>query len=210
MSRRIAIAALTGGLLAAAAATSVAAPAPKKACNLTVDRTGDATRYFVNGPGGPNVQALDIKSVDIASNAKFVTTVVRVAKLAETEATAPYGMAWRATFKLGELEYYTKVMVNRDKVKTYDFGFLDNAIESSLGTSDGTLAFDLTTSEIRLTVPVNKWANKGAPTVGKKALNISAKSYRAMPRPALDSDSDDATGTAAYTFGAPSCVVVGK
>src|SRR4028118_318231 len=70
--------ALSAVMLAGTAATSFAAP---KACNLTSDAPGDPTRYPVRGPAGPNNATLDIKTVDVASNAKQLTTVVRVERL---------------------------------------------------------------------------------------------------------------------------------
>lgn len=209
MSRRAQLIACTG-VLAVATATSALA-APKKVCNLVQDGAGDASRLYVSGATGQNSSALDVLSTDIASNSKQVTTVIRVATLSATDTQSPFGMAWRASFKVGEFELYTKAMVDRAGAATYEYGFIENAIENKLGETEGLVAIDTAKNEVRVTAPVLGFVTKGGgPTVGKKGTNITAKTFRAMPRPAVDSDVDNATSTKTYSFGAASCVTVGK
>ena len=97
-----------------------AAPASKPVCNLLIDPTGDVTVPSAN---------LDIVSADIASDARRLTAVIRVSKLATSDGTAPTGVAYSFRFKLpgSAVQFYLLASVEPAPIAatTFEFGTVE-------------------------------------------------------------------------------------
>lgn len=90
--------------MATTAPVAEAAPKPKPACQAITDDKGDT--FAIRGQDslgafGPQEDALDIVSADLASNGKVVTAVVRVAALSRAIATSPTGFTAGIDFIIG-------------------------------------------------------------------------------------------------------------
>ncbi len=219
------------------AASADAARKPKTraippVCDLVTDATGDTfllrTQDSV-GKYGPQEDALDITSMDIASDAKRLTAVVRVKKLSTKVATAPLGTDYRLQFVLpGEAAGENIVMNARtDPSGTPSFIVVARTLipngqgqSTTAKIADITGVFDLAKNEIRMTVPLSVLSPKGAVSPGSKiALNTlggldqtSARATVVNPVTGVGTATfaDVALSDRVYTAGAPSCVVVGK
>ncbi len=200
---------------AATAAPKKAKPKPKAAppvCNLIVDDKGDDGGLF------PHAETLDILTADIASNAKTVTAVLRLAKVANSDSnTAPTGRAWYLEFFVpnGDAALWLGAQMTPTAGKVFRYGWVDGSIRRTLGTVDG--VFDEKKSEIRVSAPVGIWAERGSVKAGSKLTGLSAASYNFVGAIAptgngggLLSPGDTAETSKTYTAGAPSCVAVGK
>lgn len=162
------------GLALLSAGGAVAAPKAKPAppvCNLIVDAKGD------DGGAFPHSDSLDIVSADIASNAKLVTAVIRVAKYAASDSnTAPTGRAWYLEFTVPSAE--TSLWLGAQVTPTgtlFRYGWVDGSIRRSLGVVEGTI--DVAKSELRISAPIGIWAERGMVKPGVKVSSLTAASY---------------------------------
>ena len=196
----------------AGAALAAPKPAPAKpVCNLVVDDKGDTfllRNQEVPGVYGPQEDALDIVSADLASDAKRITAVIRVAKLAREIATGR-GTGYELQF-LGDGDntlYLSASIFEGDE--TFSVGFRDPAANTatSLGTASGT--FDLAKSEVRITAPVSAFAGQGSGVKPGKVLTLGTVTA-SRNLVAVNVFADVNTGGATYKTGTPSCVVPGK
>jgi hypothetical protein len=205
---------------AAVAASGVASAAPKPVCNLVTDAKGDtfAARYQdtiheLGGPGlyGPAEPALDILSVDVASNGKTITAVVRVDKLAKNASSAPGGLAFRVQFA-SEAEDDENMYLNAATDGTKDtFTAGTRAITANLSTklADVKGVFDLAKNEIRISAPVSVFAAQGVKSGAVLNLDFDQTASRQLAE-GRAAFADVATGGSTYKVGTPSCVKVGK
>lgn len=204
------------GLVSALALGGAAQAAPKKAkpkpvpptCNLIVDPAGDdGSEVFQHS------QSLDLLGADIASSAKLVTAVLRVAKLTKSDsAAAPTGRAWYLEFSVanGQAPLWLGAQ-STPSGELFRYGWVDGSIRRSLGTAEG--AFDEAKNEIRITAPVDVWADRGSVKAGTKVTGLAAASYNFLGVAAVGGSlqpGDTAETSKMYQAGAPSCVVVGK
>lgn len=150
-------AAAAAGLSLVIAGNSGAATKP--ACMLVTDAAGDSNGIALGSPvpatsGGPTTDALDITSVDVASDAKNVTAVLRVKKLAATSSSAPTGLGWTVNFTVNATTFSFAAHSNPVGTVTFD------AAHSSVGTNSlygagVTGVFDTTANEVRISAPVS-------------------------------------------------------
>lgn len=201
-----AIALVASGAGAADAAKRKPPPPP---CKTVTDATGDS-EY-----GAP----LDIVSGDLASNAKTVTAVFRLAEMSKSNSDAPTGQGYYFDFTPAgaATPIYLSYTVT-PTTESFNYGWVDGSIHRSLGSATG--VYDAAKKEVRVSAPVGAWTTYGNPKVGTKILGLTMTSYWVLgayvPNPATGSTTgggslqtaDDAVGKT-YVAGSPTCVTVG-
>ncbi len=205
---------------ALAAGTGVAAAAPMPVCNLVTDKAGDTNLYPV---GGVTSDALDITSVDVASDKRTVTAVIRVKKLALTDPKAPTGMTWGATFVVSGITLGLSGHTGPTGAPLFYASYTDPTTGGSIYAAPVSGTFDLAKNEVRMSAASATFARQATIKAGKtKLTEIGAVTGTEVliPLPAgpfgntLFSDSefpaDEATGGKDYLAGTASCVTVGK
>ncbi len=187
----VAAVALAGG--------AVAAPA-KRVCNLITDPTGDLTVPSAN---------LDVVSADIATDAKKLTGVIRVAKLANSDGSAPTGVAYNFRFKLpgNDTQFYLLASAVPSPVgrTTFEYGTITTNRLTPLGEATG--KFDLAKNEVRVTAPTTLGDAKVKP--GSKIVSLQAVTQRRFVVLLSTADSTVINESKSYTAGSPSCVKPG-
>lgn len=229
MSARALRLALAGSLALSSVAVggAVAAPAKPKVkpvCNLVTDDKDDTFAVrSQDGQGvfGPQEDALDIVSGDLASDGKVLTAVLRVKKMALTAGTSPNGLSFRMQFTHSGLDEDTNLfLTGRASGSTQVFTAGSRAITANLSTklADVTGVFDVAKSEVRIHAPLEVFKSLGGGIkAGSKLqfaeLDQTASRFVAV-NPATGSDTatfaDVTSSVSSYTVGAPSCVVPGK
>ncbi len=205
-------------------AATKAKPKPKPVCNLIKDDTGDAT--YNNAPGNGTD---DILTADVASDAKNVTGVIRLAALATPDPQAPFGHGYFVQFTPKGTE--TNLFVSArtyPQGTTFVYGYSaadpNTGVNTSYTLGQGTGTVDTAKKEVRITAPLSGYkATEIQLTPGRKLIGLTAASYRLAGQGVVPSQNvgparaplggfllpfDDATGTS-YVMGMPSCVKVG-
>jgi hypothetical protein len=202
--------ALSAAVLSAGAA--VAAPKVAPSCNLMVDDKGDA-QFLGAAPNDPN---LDIVSADIASDAKTVTAVLRLAAFAAPDPQSPLGSGYYVLFSAAGSDFpiFFNMQTTPD-VTSFRWGDLEKLATgngSYVKKGDATGVVDTAKGEIRISVPVADIKGVAKVTPGSKLSNVTAESTAVLGTSAtggLVSTVDDAASTKAYIAGSPSCVKPG-
>lgn len=217
--RRIALGAVVAVLTPALVAS---AGTQGRSCYLVRDASGDAQdlpRYLVNGPNQPNV---DITSVDVASDSRYVTTVLRVQSLGTALQAAPGGASYFVYFRLGDTHYLTAA--NRFVDGT---SFSLSGGRAPEGASGPVLplgatgwavtgVFDEVRNEVRVHVPLQLLRKDGSVARGRLVTHIAAATYVTVGSYSVVGThaGTQADGTEAppgrYPLGAPSCVSPGR
>lgn len=200
---------VTVALLSAMAGVGSAEAAKAPVCNLITDPVGDAD--IQSGVG--NDSALDITSVDLASDAKNLTVVIRVDKAALKSSVYPAGaLKFTTNFTVGDAQYFTSVLSDSDV--SGNFG--------TVGTGSNTIltfpaaVIDTKTNEIRISVPKADFPSPFK--TGDVFSAITGRTSSAVVKiatPAVNGSTgglgiDSATSDATYKAGAKNCVTVGK
>lgn len=216
MSARMTRIALTGSLVLSLAAAGGALAAPDPVCNLITDEEGDTfllrTQDTV-GLYGPDESSLDITGGDLASDAKTITGVIRVAELSTTAGTSPVGLSFRLQFALpGQTEsnlYMTANVVGG--TESFAVGVRDIATNTSTKLADATGVFDLDNSEVRISAPLDAFKDAGGIKSGARLTLADLDQTSSRPSGAGPSVfADVAISDKTYIAGTPSCVAVGK
>lgn len=200
---RAALALSTVAVLAASgvAGAAPARPAPKPVCNLVVDAAGDTT--------GPT-DALDVVSADIASDARRVTAVLRVRKLATTDGTAPTGTAYSFRFKVAgsAVQYYLLGSIEPAPVgaTTFEFGTIETG-NSLTPIGDATGKVDVARNEVRISAPLSFGSARLKP--GVRLVDLQAFTQRRFVVLLSGADSTVIDPRRSYTTGTRSCVKPG-
>lgn len=214
VTRPVVCLAVAASLVGAGVANAaVKRPKPKPVCNLIADDKADAS-FLGAAPNDPN---LDIVSGDIASNAKTITAVLRLASFAETDPQAPLGRGYYLEFNAPGLDtpIYFNFQITPD-LKRFAWGtqeVLATGNGSYVKKGDATGVLDAAKGEIRISVPVADVNAVGKVKPGAKLTNLAASSTMVLGTSVtggLVSTVDDAAGTKPYIAGAPSCVTPGK
>jgi len=194
--------ALTGGVASAAAK---AAPV----CNLVTDPAGDANGFVVTGTPLPSDSALDILSGDVASDAKTLTGVIRLADVG-ADSTSPLGRTYYVNFSINGTKVFLDAVIDQSGAATYNYGdFTGTNGRKTLGPVSGVI--DAAKKEIRITAPANSWSVPAKPGVMITDLDLLAQRFIGTSTTGgLTPTADEAKGTTAYKAGARSCVVPGK
>jgi hypothetical protein len=216
-------------LVAGVAPVADAAPKPKPTCQNISDAKGDtfAVRaQDTQGAYGPQEDALDITSADLASDGKVVTAVVRIAALSRAIASSPTGFTTGVDFVIGSSDSTVRLSAvltpngDRFEVSAAAADALPNQPSTFVGEVTGVV--DEKKGEVRIHAPAALLAPYGALKPGTKLIPNDAQSAtvsRAVP--ALTSTpgapmttrgpfADIAAGGKTALVGAPSCVVPGK
>lgn len=210
---------LAGGVSAQAAG--------KPVCKLVTDPSGDANGINLGSPvpatsGGSSTLAMDITSVDVASDKKNITTVIRVNKLAATASSAPTGMSWNAQFTVNATTFYFAAHANPLGTITYDAAYQSTGVNSLYAPGSVTGTFDTAKNEIHISAPIDLLTQEVIKP-GTKITGIAASTGQEVAIPdaagvfgggaVLEGNiniADEASGTKSYLSGTRSCVVPGK
>ena len=202
------------GVALVAAGGAVAAPA-KVACNLVTDAKDDTFLLrSQDGAGtyGPQENAADIVSADVASDAKTITGVVRVKSLAAAAATSPGGLSYdiNLTSSATDLPLYVRAVVPNAGTPTAEAGSRQSVVVTSVSSplGSGTVVVDKAKNEVRFSFPIAHFASVGGLKPGTKLNFGDVTTGRAAGSRAVFADV--ASDGKSYVAGAKSCVVPGK
>ena len=218
-------------LVVAGLAAPVANAAPKPSCLTISDPKADTFAVRAQdgqGAYGPQEDALDIVSGDLASDGKVVTAVVRLASFSRAIASSPQGFTVGVDFLIGSsatsVVRLQGVLVSgsadRFEVSAKATDALPNVPSTYVGEATGVV--DEKKGEIRITAPAALLAPYGALKAGTKLIPNEAESATAsrgvppitttpgQPMTTRGPFADIAAGGRSVAVGAPSCVVPGK
>jgi hypothetical protein len=208
-------------LLAGVLVALPAQAAAPKACKLISDPKNDADDIGPLLTGGRNDPALDLVGGDIASNAKQVTTVVRVTKLAKVIPTSPLGATYYFNFSVKGVDFFTQASRIATTGDSASVGYIAS-LRTPLPDSSAKVVFDDKKNEIRVTFNAAQLNPQAPLKPGTKitALQVLADRYvgtgikapKGSPAgiPGAVLQADEASGVKGYIAGSPSCVLVGK
>ena len=190
-------------------AVASAAPKVKPVCNLLVDAKDDAKGFLVTEPGPVPVSDpnLDILSADLATDAKKITAVIRLAAMDATDPMSPGGHAFYLNFSVNGVPFYLNADNDATLGRSFSVGGFDaEGFRASFGEASG--VFDVMKKEIRITAPLSALTGAGKVKPGATIDGIEALAQRLAV--VLTPSADDAVASATYKAQAPSCVAVGK
>lgn len=192
--RKSVTAAAVVSLVFGVSVADAAKPKPKKpVCNIVKDAgKNDATGYGMVTT--PNEPTLDIITADVATNAKTLTAVFRVAAADSAPNTAAMGRGFILTFKSGTTSVEIEALVN--------------SVANVWQDGKGTGVVDTAKKEIRVHVPLSALPVALKPNT--KITNLRASSWRwGANQDVVLGMADDVTTNASYVVAWPSCVKVG-
>lgn len=230
MQVRLALVPLTA-LVALAVPAADAAPKAKPSCLTITDPKGDTFAVRAQdgqGAYGPQEDALDVVSGDLASDGKTVTAVVRLASFSRAIATSPSGLTVGVDFLIGSgassVVRLQGVLVSgsadRFEVSAKATDALPNVPSTFVGEVTGVV--DEKKGEVRIHAPAAMLQPYGAVKPGVKLIPNEAESATAsrgvpaitttpgQPMTTRGPFADIAASGKAVVVGAPSCVVPGK
>jgi hypothetical protein len=203
------VAAVAVGGAASAAAKKQAKPPAPPVCNQIVDDKGDATAGAISASNEPS---WDLVSGDIGTDAKTLTTVIRVDKLAKSTSGDPLGSQWRFDFFVGETNLYTQA-TSTPFGDRFVVGYTDTT-SHAIASSGATGVFDEAKNEVRVSAPLSAFDAQAKITPGAKLTQLAAQAgdyvNTAGGSPSGSFAADDAAGAKPYAAGTPTCVAVGK
>jgi hypothetical protein len=219
-------------VVASVAALAVAVPAsakPKVACNLAVDATKDT--FLIRAQEtpavfGPQEDGFDLTSVDIASNAKTITGVLRVVKLSKAIQSAPEGIDFRVNFTLPNQDgaadnFFLNARLDADGTTHFFAAHITRLAPNASTTiklADGTGVFDTKKNEVRISAPLSSIKNGGLALRNGMKIFLSGLDQSASRVVVVNPSTGIATATFAdvaqsdktYVAGSRSCVTPGK
>ena len=200
----------------------------KVVCNLVTDDAQDtfALRSQDGTAPGPQEDVLDITSMDLASDSKVLTGVIRVVKLATSAASAPGGTDYRIAFTLPGQDpkvenFFLNARTDRSGAPSFLLG-LRTVVGASQSTTaklaDGTGTFDTAKNEVHISVPVDAVKSAAATLTAGAKISFAGLDETAARQVAVNPVTGVGTATFAdvaasdktYTAGAKSCVTPGK
>lgn len=182
---------------------------------LVTDPAGDANDQPNLTVPGVNFPDLDIVSADIASDARFVTTVIRVADLGTALEAAGRRNTYRFSFKFGR---------NSGEVVTYAYRGVDGqqflfSVPAEGGGNTvkqlpATGTFDVARNEVRVSIPLAKAKGSRIMRGDTYITRLNASTHRGVgivpPGVGAATGLDAASTGNRYRVGSPSCVPVGR
>lgn len=207
---RLVLAATT---VAAVALAGGASAAPAKPCNLMVDPAGDAS--FLGA--APNDRSLDIRSADVATDAKTLTGVLRLDAFSAVSPGSPLGRGYYVQFNVPGASFpiYLNLQITPDLTR-YTWGTLETLPNGSgryVRKGDATGVVDGAANELRVSVPLSALATVTRIKPGTKLSALTATTTSVIGTSAsggLVATVDTAESSKSYITGSPSCVVPGK
>lgn len=202
-------AALLAGLTAVgtlAASSSAAGPS----CFLIEDAKGDTfllrNQDTAGGPYGPQEDAMDLVTMDIATDAKNIGVAIRIAALSKTASTSPYGQAYEFQFTLpgSENVLYLGASTDVEVGDSFSVGYRDPVanLSASLGEAKG--KFDLAKNEIFISAPLSVFSTQGGIKPGTKLSGFNITGSRNIV--VANVFADVAVSDKSYTAGTATCV----
>ncbi len=202
---------------AVAAGSILAAPhsaAALATCNLLVDDRGDDA-IIGHDRGRYSTRSLDLVSADVATTSSHIVAVIRVDRLSALEPAAPTGSGYKFRFSVGKLSL--ELEANRTPLEQRFRAYLTGLPAPGLASGRAQLddpdgVFDLTTSEIRMVLPLTALPPSARITRGQLIGQLSVMSSREVGSPnrvfpAMSGSSADFGRSAkTYRAGAASCV----
>lgn len=156
--------------------------ATRPACDLVTDHSGDTTQGPPQAPVPTDEPSLDIVSADVSANAAWVTTAVRVKKLALGRGTVPDMWRWTMSFTAGNVTYALQVRTGNGGVvgRVMVVHMID--AQTASWTESGTAAhvrvtLDEQRNEIRATVARSALADSGGVALGDRLTGLVAYSW---------------------------------
>lgn len=187
-------------------------------CKQIVDQGGDARASAPPSatPVGPNEPDADIVSGDIASNAKSLTTVVRVAHLGSALESAPRLVVFEFSFRLGNYDVITRAARSVDG-ETFRVQADNPETHDATGESPFMLAqgvFDVAHDEVRVSIPLltatSGRALKPGATFDQLVIRvIRGVGLNSEERASAGEFLDSAQSAVRYPAGSATCVRVG-
>lgn len=195
------------------AGAASAAPRPKPVCNLIVDDKGDGAGLVDNSSGG-----LDVVTADIASNAKSVTAVLRLAAAppAAGDPNAPEGatyyVSWTAPGAANPV--YLSAATDVTGAMSYAMGDIQPSPAGGVyQNATGAVTGHVNGSVITINVDRSVFSALATMKPGTKMTGLQADVFYPVEVPkvgGLLEQADAAAGTKPYVAGAASCVTPGK
>lgn len=181
----------------------------KPVCHLLVDRKADATQLYAAPEGlAPNDPAIDIRSADIASNSKQVTTVLRVTELAKLGVTSPGGYVWYVYFSIDGQEFFTEAKAG-PAGDSFSVGYVGaEGIRTALAKPAAKGTFVADRNEVRVSFAAAQLTELRPFRKGTRMYGLRALAARSAGPAVLQAD--EATGGKAYHDSTPSCVKPGS
>ena len=204
--------ALASSLLAAGAAHAATKPKPKPVCNLIKDDKGDGAGLINNQDG------LDVLTADIASDAKNITAVIRLAgaPVGAANPDAPEGAAYYFVFSHPKAQYPLWVAASSGITGSYTYSMGDVEPSPTGGdlfqTKTGTVTGHIDGNNITITVARSVLGSLADVKPGTKLVGLEAHVFYPVEVPmvgGLLEEADSASGKS-YVAGALSCVKPGR
>jgi len=215
LARPVLCLALVASVTAAGAAGAATKPKPKPVkpvCNLVTDDKGDGAGLVNNQDG------LDVLSGDLASNAKSVTAVIRLAAapVAAGNPDAPEGAAYYFVFSVPGATNPLYLTASSDVTGKYSFAMGDVQPSPTGGqlyqNATGTVTGHINGSVITMTVDRGVLGALGDVKPGQKVTGLGVEVFYPVEVPmvgGLLEEADSASGKS-YVAGALSCVKPGS
>ncbi|MDX6197205.1 MAG: hypothetical protein QOJ79_356 [Actinomycetota bacterium] len=206
---------LAAALLVAPATPSLAGSS--SSCRLIQDAAGDGNDQLNGTRLGPNEPDLDIVSADIASNARSVTTVVRLSNLGTALEAAGRRNLYRFFFQLGSRHEYVVTLATRS-LDGEQFSVIVPTEGSDVPGTDtavpATGTFDVAHNEVRVTIPLSLASGNHNMPHQTYFHNLVADTYRGIGTEAAgganaSTSIDYASTDRRYLAGSSSCVHIG-
>jgi hypothetical protein len=205
--------ALVAAACGAGVAQAAKKPVVKPVCNLLTDASADADGTFLGEGMLPSSEdAVDIVSGDVAADTKFLTTVLRVKKLAASSSTAPGGLHWKFFVTVGGSTIYTQVIAPLGGSPTFGYGHIDETAGTSTRDGDAPGVLDLAKNEVRVSIPAGSLPVKLKTGTRIDTLAPNAGRYFGAPTgsPSFSDTTDAASSSKVFKVGQVSCVKPGK
>lgn len=196
------------GVVASASATSV-----RPVCNLVSDAKGDGAGFVSNADG------LDVVTADVASDAKNVTAVVRLAAAPPSagDPNAPEGASYYVEWTAKDAANPVYLTAGSDATGAFTYAMGDVQPSPTGGqlfqNATGVVTGHVDGSTITITAERSVFSALSSVKPGSKLTNLTADVFYPVEVPmvgGLLEQADNATSSKAYVAGARSCVTPGK
>lgn len=185
-------------LAAAVVSLTGLGPASAKTCNLVSDTADDA--YMGLGAPAPSINALDIRSMDIATGRNTLVVVLRMkATDGKAEQISGAGMYWKVDFQVSGVPLsFQRTLTNAATGAAYEF----SAKQANVAIPG--VKFAATSTTLTWTVPRNAIAKMKKPGAQFGSFFVSAASSIGLAHDYAPNDSRPSG--AKYADKTPSCV----
>lgn len=213
-------------LVLALLAALLAVPAPSfaagRSCGLVTDPRGDTGRLVPSVENQLPNDDLDIVSADVGTDKRTVTVVVRTVAVSQVAPASPTGRVYGFRFTVGRDRYQMIAAITPDAVTSEVSRRGPGDFYNPIG--NGTAVVDAAAREIRVSAPIGMFRTPlttlatGSRLTGLEAftsrrvgdggvaVRLPVNRVASMGAWGEDLAADEATSTATYVAGTPSCV----